>query len=69
MLYLKRNGAIARKIGIIIFVAVLVLIQTSNTFLRQPPSSDRAFAITALIFYTVFAVIAFLLEKRRAISS
>jgi len=69
VLYSKRNGAIARKIGIIIFVAVLVLIQTSNTFLRQPPSSDRAFAITALIFYTVFAVIAFLLEKRRAISS
>ena len=69
VVYLKRNGAIARKIGIIIFVAVLVLIQTSNTFLRPPPSSDRAFAITALIFYTVFAVIAFLLEKRRAISS
>ena len=69
VLYLKRNGAIARKIGIIIFVVVLVLIQTSNTFLRQPPSSDRAFAITAFIFYTVFAVIAFLLEKRRAISS
>jgi len=69
VLYLKRNGAIARKIGIIIFVAALVLIQTSNTFLRQPPSSDHAFAITALIFYTVFAVITFLLEKQRAISS
>ncbi len=69
VLYVKRNGAIARTIGIIIFVAALVLIQTSNTFLRHPPSSDRAFAITALIFYTVFAVIAFLLEKRRAISS
>ena len=69
VLYLKRNGGIARKIGIIIFVAALVLIQTSNTFLRQPPSSDRAFAITALVFYMVFAGIAFLLEKRRAISS
>jgi hypothetical protein len=69
VVYLKRNGAIARKIGIIIFTAVLVLIQTSNTFLRPPPSSDRAFAITALIFYTVFAVVAFLLEKRRAIFS
>jgi hypothetical protein len=66
LLYLKRNRAIVRKIGIIIFVAALVLIQTSNTFLRRPPSSDRAFAITALVFYTVFAVIAFLLEKRRA---
>jgi len=69
VLYLKRNGAIARKIGIIIFVAALVLIQTSNTFLRRLPSSDLAFAVTALVFYTVFAVIAFLLEKRRAISS
>jgi hypothetical protein len=28
--------------------------------------ADRAFAITALIFYTVFAGIAFLLEKRRS---
>jgi len=69
VVYLKRNGAIARKIGIIIFTATLVLIQTSNTFVRRPPSSDRAFAITALVFYTVFAAIAFLLEKRRAISS
>ena len=69
MLYLKRNTAIARKIGIIIFVAVLVLIQTSNTFLRPPPSSDRAFAVTALIFYTVFACVGFILEKQRAISS
>jgi len=69
IVYLKRNNAIARKIGIIIFTAALVLIQTSNTFLRRPPSTDRAFAITALVFYTVFAVIAFLLEKRRAISS
>src|SRR2546429_5591160 len=69
VLYLKRNGAIARKIGIIIFVAALVLIQTSNTFVHRPPSSDRGFAITALIFYTVFAIIAFLLEKRRPIPS
>ena len=69
LLYLKRNSTIARKIGIIIFVTTLVLIQTSNTFLRRLPSSDRAFGITALVFYTVFAVIAFLLEKRRAISS
>src|SRR5207244_12410274 len=65
VLYLKRNGASARKIGIIIFVAALVLIQTSNTFVRPPPSSDRAFAITALVFYMVFAAIAFLLETRR----
>jgi hypothetical protein len=69
MLYLKRNGAIALKTSIIIFTAVLILIQTSNSFLRGPPSSDRAFTITALIFYTVFTCVAFLLEKRRANSS
>jgi membrane-bound metal-dependent hydrolase YbcI (DUF457 family) len=69
VLYLKRNNAIARRIGVIIFVAALVLIRTSNTFVRRPPNSDRAFAITALVFYTVFAVIAFLLEKQRTIFS
>jgi hypothetical protein len=69
MLYLKRNGAIALKTSIIIFTAVLILIQTSNSFLRGPPSSDHAFTITALIFYTVFTCVAFLLEKRRANSS
>jgi len=36
------------------------------TFVGRPPSSDGAFAITALIFYTFFAAIAFLLEKRRS---
>src|SRR5207248_7938674 len=40
VVYLKRNRAIARKIGIIVFVALLILIQTSNTFVRRPPSSD-----------------------------
>jgi hypothetical protein len=45
---------------------VLILIQAGNTFVSRPPSSDRAFAITALIFYTLFAGTAFLLEKRRA---
>src|SRR5216110_300932 len=69
VIYLKRNRAIARRIGVIVFTAVLVLIQTSNTFMRRPPSSDRAFAVTALVFYSVFAIIAFVLEKRRAIPS
>jgi hypothetical protein len=68
VLYLKRNtvNSVAGKVGIVAFGVVLILIQAGNTFGRRPPSSDRAFAITALIFYTVFAAIAFLLEKRRA---
>ena len=65
LLYLKRNNSVARRAGIVVFGFVLILIQAANTFVGRPPSSDRAFAITALIFYTLFAGIAFLLEKRR----
>ena len=57
---------VARKSGVIIFGVVLILIQAGNTFVGRPPSSNRAFAITALIFYTLFAGIAFLLEKRQS---
>jgi hypothetical protein len=64
ILYLKRNSSVARKAAIITFGVVSILIQAGNTFVSRPPSSDRAFAITALIFYTVFAGVAFLLEKR-----
>lgn len=65
LLYLKRNNSVARKAGIVAFGAVLILIQAGNTFVSRPVSSDRALAITALIFYTLFAGIAFLLERQR----
>jgi hypothetical protein len=65
LLYLKRNNSVARKAGIVAFGAVLILIQAGNTFVSRPVSSDRAFAITALIFYTLFAGIVFLLERQR----
>ncbi len=67
IIYLRRNAmSVARKAGFIIFGVVLILIQTMNTFSgRRPISSDRAVAITALIFYTLFAGVAFLLEKRQ----
>src|SRR5437868_7304666 len=42
VLYLKRNSEIARKISVIIFVSALVLIQTSNTFVRRPPSDRKS---------------------------
>jgi hypothetical protein len=64
VLYLKRNS-VARTGGILTFGVVLILIQAGNTFVHRPPSSDQAFAITALIFYTAFACAAFLLEKGR----
>ena len=64
ILYLKRNSSVARKAGTITFGLVLILVQAGNTFVGRPPPSDRAFAITALIFYTLFAGVAFSLEKR-----
>ena len=67
IIYLKRNIlSVARKIGVIFFGVVLVLIQTQNTFGGRPLSSGRVVAITALIFYTLFAAVAFLVEKRRS---
>jgi hypothetical protein len=66
VLYLKRNGSVARKTGTVIFGAILILIQTYNTFGgSRPLSSDRVVAITALIFYTLFAAIASFVEKGR----
>ena len=67
LIYLKRNtfNSIARQIGVIIFGVVLILIQAGNTFVSRPLSSGHAVAVTALIFYTLFAGVAFLLEKSR----
>jgi hypothetical protein len=65
LLYLKRNNSVTRKAGIAVFGVVLILIQAGNTFVSRPLSSDRAFAVMALTSYTLFAGIAFLLEKKR----
>jgi hypothetical protein len=66
IIYLRRNGSIARRAGIVILALIMVLIQTMNTFSgRRPISSDHAVAITALAFYTFFAGAALFLEKRQ----
>jgi hypothetical protein len=66
IIYLKRNIlSVPRKIGIVVFGIVLILIQTQTTFGSRPLSSGRVVAITALIFYTLFAAVAFFLENRR----
>jgi hypothetical protein len=67
LVYLKRNtvASKARNFGIILFGLLLILIQAGSTFVSRPISSGRAVAVTALIFYTLFAGIAFLLEKQR----
>ena len=59
----QRNRSVARNAAIVAFSVVFIVIQAGNTFVRRLPS-DRAFAIKALIFYALFAGIAFLLQKR-----
>lgn len=61
-LYLKRNviKSAGRKIGIVVFGVVLILVQTQTTFLGWPLSSNRIVSIT-----TLFTAIAFVLEKQR----
>lgn len=50
--YLKSATHKGRVIG---FVVVLVIVQWVGTFSFPPPSSDRAEAVTALIFYPLLA--------------
>jgi hypothetical protein len=67
ILYLKQNAiaSLGRKISAIVFGAFLILVQTQNTFGSRPLSSGRVVAITALVFYSLFAAIAFFLERAR----
>jgi hypothetical protein len=67
IIYLKRNvvRSVVRKYSLIIFGVLLILIQTGNTFVSRPLSSNHAVAVTALISYTLFTAVAFLLEKKR----
>jgi hypothetical protein len=39
----------------------------ANTFLLPPPTSDRAFAVTALIAYAAFALVAWLSEAPKRV--
>lgn len=58
--YLKSATHKGRVIG---FVFVLVIVQWMGTFSFPPPSSDRAEAVTALIFYSLFAAVAWWMSR------
>jgi len=44
----------------------LVVVQIGDTFVPRTPLSDKATAMGVWIFYTLFVIIAFLLEKVRS---
>ena len=67
ILYLVRNAtSVARKKAIIGFGVALVVVQIGDTFVPRTPLSDRATAMGVWIFYTLFVIIAFLLENVRS---
>jgi hypothetical protein len=67
ILYLARNAmSKARKMAVIGFGIALVVVQIGDTYVPRTPLSDEATAMGVWIFYTLFVIIAFLLEKVRS---
>ena len=64
MLYLTRNAMpTIRKGAVIAFGVVLVVIQIGNTYVPRTLLTDKATAMGVWVFYTLFVVVAFLMEK------
>jgi hypothetical protein len=64
LLYLTRNVMPAiRKGAVIAFGAALVVIQMGDTYVPRNPLTARQTVIGVWIFYTLFVVVAFLIEK------
>ena len=63
-LYLARNAiSAARQKAVVAFGLALIIIQIGDTFVPRTPLSDRATAMGVWIFYTLFVVVAYLLER------
>ncbi len=64
ILYLTRNAvSAARNRAVIGFGVALVVVQIGDTFVPRTPLSDKATVMGVWIFYTLFVIVAFLLEK------
>jgi hypothetical protein len=64
MLYLARNAMPAiRKGAVVAFGVALVVIQIGDTYVPRNPLTDKATAMGVWVFYTLFVVVAFLIEK------
>jgi hypothetical protein len=64
ILYLARNPMpLTRKIAVIAFGIALVVVQIGDTFVPRTPLTDKATAMGVWIFYTLFVIVAFLVEK------
>jgi hypothetical protein len=64
MFYLTRNAMPAiRKGAVIAFGVTLVVIQVGDTYVPRNPLTDKATAMGVWIFYSLFVVVGFLIEK------
>jgi hypothetical protein len=64
VLYLARNAMPAiRKRAVIAFGIVLVIVQIGDTYVPRTPLTDKATVMGVWVFYTLFVVIAFGVEK------
>ena len=64
ILYLARNVMPAiRKAAAIAFGIALVVVQLGDTYVPRTPLTDKATAMGVWIFYTLFVVVAFIVEK------
>ena len=63
-LYLTRNVMPAiRKGAVIVFGVVLVVIQIGDTYVPRNPLTDKETVMDVWIFYTLFVVVALVIEK------
>jgi hypothetical protein len=64
VLYLARNVMpAARRKAVITFGLALIIVQIGDTFVPRTPLSDKATAMGVWIFYTLFVVVVFLVER------
>jgi hypothetical protein len=64
VLYVARNVMpVIRKAAIIAFGIVLVVVQIGDTYVPRNPLTDKATAVGVWTFYTLFVLIAFVVEK------
>jgi hypothetical protein len=64
MLYLTRNVMPAiRKTAVIVFGIALVIIQIGDTYVPRNALTDKQTAMGVWVFYTLFVVVAFFVEK------
>ena len=64
VLYLARNAMpVIRKRAVIAFGLVLIIVQIGDTYVPRAPLTDKATVTGVWVFYTLFVLIAFAVEK------